>query len=285
LREELPVPNKFRLRPLSLAACLGLGALAGCHQPDIAREHLFRPDRWAPVSWDGGELRAGTPLAFDVRNDRGSVWIEVDEKLEAPVVVARVSWDGKERTKTWPGDTAGAAVYAARDTTQAAGDVVRISSTLNEGAPESAFVDVRVRTPRCDGVTVLNDGGPIVLVGVGGAITARNGEQGGRIEVRTSRPLTDPVALVTARGKVSAVIGPGGSGLIELDSESGSAEFESEFGSVTEVRPSLGRFRGVWNSGANPVIARSGDGDVHVQVQRNAEMYSVSDDWLALFKD
>lgn len=268
----------------SIAVTLALG---GCTHPDITRRHLFRPDARIPVELAGPELRADAPLAFDIRNERGSVWIEIDEKLDAPVVEGIVSWKYKDRTDAWPSDGASVVIDGTRST-QGPGDVVSINTAMGVDAPESVFLDLRVRTPRCDGVNVVNDGGPIVLVGVGGAITAHNGAAtgaGGRIELRTSEAIIDPVALVTTRGRVSAVIGPGGRGLIELESESGSAEFGTAYGTLSDVRPSMSRYRGVWNDGANPIVAKSADGDVHIIVKPNAEMYSIADDWMALLGD
>jgi hypothetical protein len=278
-----------RIRSVLLGGGLLAMALAGsgCRQADLTRQHLLRPWRVVPVEIEGPALREQTPTAITVRNERGSVWIEVDEHLSEPVVEAKISWGRDEWMMPWPGNSGGGKVLVTRDTTNGPGDILRIEGVLSEGAPESAFLDLRVRTPRCDGVNVINDGGPIILLGVGGAITAQNGvegSRGGRIELRTSKPIQDPIALVTIEGRISAVLDPSGRGRVELDAEGGNAEFESSYGSVTEVRPSPNRFRGVWNGGSNPIIARSARGHVHVQVQPNAEMYTVADGWIASVK-
>jgi len=199
-----------------------------------------------------------------------------------------VSWDAKDWHDEWPHHDSGGVINAEYTTAGEAGGVVTINSNLIASSPDSAFLDLRVRTPRCDGIRVENDGGPIVMIGVGGAITAHNGGtigRGGRIELRTNQPVRDPVALVTTRGRVSAVLDPEGRGTIEIDTERGEAEFGTIYGTVTNVRPGIGRYHGVWNGGANPTAARSGDGDCHIQIKPNAEKYSVADDWLALFKD
>lgn len=278
-----------RIRSMLLGGGLLAMVLAGsgCRQADLTKQHMFRPSSAALVEFEGPALREQTPTAITVRNERGSVWIEVDERLTEPVIEAKVSWVRNEWKMPRTGSTGRGRVLVSRDTTQGPGDILRIEGVLGEGAPESAFLDLRVRTPRCDGVNVLNDGGPIILLGVGGAITAQNGVEGtrgGRIELRTSRAIQDPIALVTIKGRISAVLDPAGRGLIELDAEGGEAEFESSFGSVTEVRPAPSRFRGVWNGGDNPIIARTAQGRVHVQVQPNAEMYTVADGWIASVK-
>jgi hypothetical protein len=280
----------MRTRRILAAALISpvLVLAAGCAQPDISSRHVFRPDDHFKLDWDSSAFDRTSPFAFDVENGRGSVWIEVDEKLERPKIDARLSWDAKDWHGEWPHHDSGAVIEASVIPPGDGGGVVTITSALIEGAPASAFLDIRVRTPRCDGVRVINDGGPIVLVGVGGAITAENGGrtgEGGRIELRTSRPIDAPVALVTSRGPVSAVIAPGGAGTIRLDSDDGLAEFETNSGSLLNVRPGIGSFRAVWNGGSNPIIARTGEGDCHIQVKPNAEMFSVADDWLALFRD
>lgn len=279
-------------KPL-LAVCLVaapiLGFAPGCAQPDIARHHIFRPADRFDVEWDASSFDATRPMAFDIRNIRGSVWIEVDDELDEPEIDVRLSWDRGDWHDEWPHHDSGAVIDASVTPPGAeGGGVVTIDASLIEGAPESAFIDMRVRTPRCDGIRVMNDGGPIVMVGVGGAITAENGGvtgKGGRIELRTSQPITAPLALVTAKGPVSAVIGPGGAGTLRLQAEGGDAQFETMYGGVQSVRPGVGTYSAVWNGSDNPIIARSGDGDCHIQVKPNAEMFSVADDWIALIKD
>lgn len=281
---------RTRLLAVCLVAAPVFGLAPGCAQPDISRHHLFRPADRFDVEWDSSEFDATRPAAFDIRNDRGSVWIEVDDKLDVPRIDVRLSWDRADWHGDWPHHDSGAVISAevSNPPVGQGGGVVTIDGTLVEGAPESAFIDIRVRTPRCDGIRVINDGGPIVMVGVGGAITAENGGvtgKGGRIELRTSQPITAPLALVTAKGPVSAVIGPGGEGTIRLDTQDGDASFETMYGGVHSVRPGAGTYTAVWNESTNPIIARSGDGDCHIQVKPNAEMFSVADDWVALFKD
>ncbi|USN98195.1 MAG: hypothetical protein H6810_08385 [Phycisphaeraceae bacterium] len=269
-------------------AMLGLGlltaTLGGCTYADITSKHLFRPDAAMPIEPSGPDLRAGTPLAIDVHNQRGSVWVEVDGDLEAPVVEAIVSWGAGDRTETWPAHGEALPITAVRRT-DGPGDVLAVDASIGDGAPDSGYVDIRVRTPRCDGVSVVNDGGPIVLVGVGGAITARNGAatgEGGRIELKTSRPIVDPVALVTTSGRVTAVIGTEGRGVIDLASERGDVNFVTAYGTLTDVHPAMQRYHGVWNGGRNPFIAKSADGNIQVYVKPNAESYSTPDSWMAL---
>lgn len=106
---------------------LGGGLLAmilagsGCRQADLTRQHMFRPSRAAPVEFEG-PAREQTPTAITVRNERGSVWIEVDERLSEPVVEAKLSWERNDKTrKAWPGTSGGAQVRVTRDTTQGPG--------------------------------------------------------------------------------------------------------------------------------------------------------------------
>ena len=286
------MPIRKIVRWVVVAGVLAAGS--GCsNQPDITAGRWFRPKEPVQVSFvaaDGSDRAesarpVGAPLALDINNQRGSVWVEVDPDLEAPVLEAIASWEPEQTRADWPGELGPARVSAIESVESAAGWVLRVDGELLGDPPYDSRVDLRLRVPRCDGINVENDGGPIVMVGVSGMITAVNGAnngRGGRIELRTDEPLVDPVALVTTQGRVSAVIAPESRGIIELDSEGGDAEFESEWGTFTEVRPGIRRYRAVWNGGSNPIIARSGGGDVHVQVQEAPERWSVADDWLAL---
>lgn len=281
------MPIKYTAPLLTLAAIVLASLTAGCTYPDISRKHLFRPDETISPEITGPDLRDDAPLALDIHNERGSVWVEVDEKLDQPVVEGILSWGRGERPDGWQNGDNAAGITAAR-AADGPGDVLSIDASVGASAPRSAFLDLRVRTPRCDGINIVNNGGPIVMIGVGGAITAYNGADtgmGGRIELRTSKAITDPVALVTTRGRVSAVIGPGGRGTIDLESERGSAEFGTSYGTMSEVRPAMNRYHGIWNGGANPIIGKSADGQVRIVVKPNAEMYSIPDDWVALWQD
>jgi hypothetical protein len=273
--------------PIVATAALMLGQ-AACTHNDIARTNFHRQYRVIPVEVVGTAPAPGAPIAVDITNHTGSVIVEVNDRLDAPEIRADLIRSKHESMRGMPKTDAPGTVTAAYEGSPGPGSTLRIAGKLGSDYPTGTSLALRVRVPRCDGLSVINNGGPIVIIGTGGSVTAQNGVTtglGGRIEFRTSQPVRDPIALITTRGAITAVIAPEGRALVELDTEDGDAFFGSAYGTLTGVRPGIRSYRGVWNEGANPFVARSADGDVKVFVKPNAEQYSTADDWMAIFTD
>lgn len=273
--------------PIVATVALLLGQ-AACTHTDIAKTNWLRQYRSVQVEIAGTAPAPGSPIAVDISNHSGSVIVEVDDRLDAPVIKADLIRPQQDSMRGMPETDAPGTVTAAYEASAGPGSTLRISGTLGSDYPTGTSLALRVRVPRCDGLSVINNGGPIVIIGTGGTVTAQNGVTtgiGGRIEFRTSQPVRDPVALITTDGAITAVIAPEGRAILELDTEDGDAFFGSAYGSITGVQPGIRSYRGVWNDGANPFVARSADGDVKVIVKPNAEQYSTADDWMALLGD
>ncbi|MAY74274.1 MAG: hypothetical protein CMJ31_06020 [Phycisphaerae bacterium] len=233
----------------------------------------------------GEDLASMGPIAVDVSNARGSTYIEVDDLLDEPVVKWRARWETHDKgDHAWrrndPPVTVSAEVTSESDGGPRA---LRVSAAPVADAPIDTYVDLRIIMPRCDGVSVRNSDGPVELVGVGGAITVDNGfgnGQGGRIELRTSRGLVDPVALVTTEGRVTAVVTDRSRGQVALTSGEGNVMFTTNETTVTDVHVTTGEWRGVWNDGSNPFIARTGHGAVRVVIVDDPEMFTIPDPML-----
>lgn len=283
---------RTRALPILAVTCLTL-LQAACTHTDIAHDSFWREHRVIPVEITGPAPKTGAPTAVDIRNHRGAVVFEVDRNIDAPEIRAQLirpkNADGDSLPDTdAPGTVTAQFENAADAGIPANASTLRISTHLDDTYPDGTGITLRVRVPRCDGVNIINDGGPIIILGTDGAVTAQNGinsGDGGRIEFRTSYPLRDPVALVTIRGRITAVIDPEGAARVELDTEEGQAFFGSAYGRMTEVRPGERSYHGTWNGGVNPFIARSARGDVTVFVKPAAEQYSTADDWLAFIRD
>ena len=276
------MPNKS----LSIIATAALLLTqAACTHSDIGRTNFFRQHRPIPVEIAGQAPMVGAQLAVDINNHNGSVIVEVDDRIDAPEISADLIRPKHETMMPLPEIDAPGIITASYEASQGPGSTLRINAGLTGDYPTGSAIALRIRLPKCDGLNIINNGGPIIILGTGGTVTAQNGITtglGGRIEYRTSKPLRDPVALITAGGRITAVVDPAGRALIELDTERGQTSFGSDYGSLTKVRPANRSYRGVWNDGANPFIARSADGDITVFVKYDAEQYSTADDWMAL---
>ena len=224
------------------------------------------------VAWD--------QIAVDVHNEAGSVIIQVDDRLEQPVVRHRVRWTGLGDDGSWNKYRAPAIVSAQPEPGPLGHATLRVRSQVLDHAPAETEIDLIIRLPRCDGVRVRNTSGPVILVGVGGAITVDNGfggGEGGRIELRSNRPILDPVALTTTDGRISIIAAEGSRAEVDMHTFEGKAVFSAPRGVITNLRPAIGQWRGTWNDGTNPLLVRTGRGEIRLLVTDDPENYSVAD--------
>jgi hypothetical protein len=253
----------MRLCLVGLAvAGMALGMLGGCGR-----------GAKVAVPLSGMEIAPDFGPTVDVTNFRGSVTVIADERAVTPSVSAKVR--PLDRTFPMKGKELAAKANITADSGLEGGRrLLRVVSTPT-GSDEVA-VDLVVRVARTEGVRVRNTGGTVELVRVLGPITVINGvggASGGDIVVRTGEVMTDHVTLTTTEGDVVYQVGPGSTGAYYLETDSGSAYFNAQMGTVTHVRPEPSKYRGVLNGGDNPITLRSGKGDVRAAVLENAGTY------------
>jgi len=234
---------------LCVAAMLLLG---GCFGPGVRKMKVTPP--------------AGAQgLAFDVRNARGAVTLRVDPNAEKIRAKARLRDD---RFLPWPRREVRRAVEFYPDVqTPIEGRAVANFIVESSRAARDHHVDVAITTPRCEGVRV-NAAGPIKLIGVAGAVEAETPQ--GEIELWTNQPLTEPVTLNTGDGSIFLRISPESTGEFELHAPQGQVTLHSWTTAPHGRSESPHYFTGALNDGANPIVARTQDGDVTVRVMEQA---------------
>jgi hypothetical protein len=205
-----------------------------------------------------------TPVAFDIENFHGNVRVVVDPTLTAvkPVIKKRVSWWVEQSIRK---DAQDAITVRTRTYEDEGRSVVRIKTTTNWPEPERVWVNLTLYVPRCDGVRIWNRGGSVTLEGVAGAIQVENFDYAGNsapIEVRTDRDIVDPVMLVTTSGTVAYQVGPGSTGQVTLDSADDREEFDCNVLHPGQIHSDGQTTTAILNSGANPVLLKSGSGRV-----------------------
>ena len=259
------MPRAALLR-LALPALLAvLPALIGC-----SGDSAFRVETLGPA------VPMGAPLGVDVENQFGSVQVIAEPWVTTPQVDARL------RSPNWVGGTQparrGEAAWVSAETVEQDGRfVLRVLADTPPDAAERVHVDLVVRVPSCDGVSVRSAGGPIRIMGVGGAIDARNGRAGragGLIEVRTDRPLIDPVHLETTEGDILYMVGPEASGVFDARTESGAVQVSQRVGTLASIRPTATTWSAVYNGGTNPVTLLTGRGDIEIRFIEDARTFS-----------
>lgn len=237
---------------LTIAATATL-LLAGCGGQPVRRLEVTPPS-------------AVQALAFDVRNERGGVILRVDpdaEKIRARArlrdggLPIRVSREVSDAVEFYP------EVQAPIEGRAVANFIVESSRRRPDHQ-----VDVTITTPRCQGVRI-DAGGPITLIGVSGAVEAQTPD--GAIELRTDQSLTEPVALTTDRGDVILHLSHDSAGELDLQASQGEINFRSRTVAPQWRSQNEHRWRGVFNNGANPIVARAQKGDIVMRIVEQPE--------------
>lgn len=256
----MPAPATHTLARLGLwlaiaAVCsIALGACGTRRPADIA---LTTP----AIGWDA-------PTAVDIENFHGAVTVRVDPSLDEPN--ARAVLVASRRLHGVTQRNAITAINIETDTVEQDGRLIlKLRTTTDWEDPEHAWANLFLNVPECDGIRVWNRGGQVHLVDVRGAIHVDNGAfagRRGRIEVRTSRTITDPVSLSTTDGTVIYQVGAQSTGRMELSSGDRPVELFSRASRVQYLHSDGRTARIVVNHGENPVMLHSGRGLVRASI-------------------
>lgn len=244
-----------------LAAAAIAGGCSNSSPLKVPVEGLRIPPEYAP--------------AIEITNWQGDVQVYASDKFKDIQVRARAR--ALDKTAPRRGEDLRKCV-AVRAVSSQDGDrrLLKITSRPAASPPQSVAVDLQIRIPRAMGIHVVNSGGEVELIGVGGPITVENGapgQAGGPIQVRTGVPMTEPVTLRTTSGKIVYQVGPGSTASFDLKTASGSPEVTAEVGSLDRVSAQPQRWRGTLDRGTNPVQLSTDKGDVSVLVIENAATY------------
>jgi hypothetical protein len=267
-----------RIRTLTRGMVFGLGALwvglglCGC----------VRQIQWLPqvgeVTIEGLD-RANSmeaPPALDIQNHRGSVTVIVSPYAKAPRVTALAHQTGAvDANVRWT---------AASMENDNGRPVLRVLSTPEATGAPDVPVDLRIIVPSCGGVRVQNDGGPVVLQDVSGAIEVRNGlhaSDGRSIFIETASALTDPMLLRSESGNVEVRMGRGSAGHITASTQSGRVTVDTGASKTAGVKLTGTSWSGTLNGGASDQRIDVERGDVLVIVGLKDPIRQPDAPWLA----
>jgi hypothetical protein len=226
------------------------------------------------VGIKGPVLGADSRPAVDVHNWNGSVRVIVEPGRKQASVWAKVRPVGKDSPTG--SDLADACLIAAESVQQEGHMILRVVSESKLADPDQSAADLVIRLPSCGGVYLRNAGGPVVLRGVGGAVSVENGtgnRPGGRIELRTNVAITDPVTLMTTDGNVHFQAPPNSTGRFDLTTDNGRAALFAHAGVIKTETVTPSRFVGTLNGGGNLIQLRSGRGRVEAYILDDAGFY------------
>lgn len=225
------------------------------------------------------QLNPGAPLALDVSNRLGAVRVMVEPELRAPIIHAEWieptslnapasrSYEPEVRAIRIP-----RWVWAQYVDNEGRATLRVVNSDLDEHDANRRVL-LTIRVPRCDGVRVRNSGGPVDLVGVGGAVHVDNGfgrKDGARVSLRTNQDIVDPVILSTSDGDIEYAVGPGSAGRIEVDCARSDLRVSDPAGLINRISDSARDWVGVLNQGTAPVSLYTGKGVVTISLPQPA---------------
>jgi len=254
-------PRLFPMMMLCLTLALVVAVQGGCTR--------LRKSQIVPITGASTVALDGTsPLALDIDNQRGSVQVEVSPKFKAPIIWAGVP--GETKTARRPD------FVAAQLVMDSGRPVLRIlsaspsSTSPGSAAGEPKYVNLRIQVPSCAGIRIRNDGGPVFLKGVAGAIDIINSTHGmaGGTTVIAAKPITDPITIKASRGGIDLRLQEGSEGTLNARTMKGSMRIDVDKARVIGAKTSYREWIGTLNKPGNPIDLRAEEGDVVVMYGR-----------------
>jgi hypothetical protein len=241
---------------VALVAAATAGLLSGCAQQQKREVGSVRLD-----------LPEGmVALALDVTNFNGSVTVRANSDQDSVLVESRRFASVKDGA-----DRATAALDKIELSADLEADgprgVLRIASASAHDQPDAHGVDLVVKMPRCDGVQIRNAGGHVSVTDAGGTVDIYN--EGGSIEFRTSRRMTEDVALITHEGEVYYQIPLGSTGDFDMLTLDGRTTLIDRGAVVKDTYVGRGELQFVLNDGTNSVVLRTNRGSVRTWIMEN----------------
>ncbi len=231
--------------------------LIGCSAP--SRQTIITLDAPGPAE----------RLAVDIENFRGGVIViadpdRTDIEIQTTIVASR-KLPKADLEYVFESIAVSSAVEV--EPTQSDGfNTLRVRATSLRPHATDVSSNLVIRVPRCDGARVLNTQGHVELVDVAGAMHVDN--TNGAIFVRTSRPLIEPITLLTSHGNIYCQAPEGTTGVMDLHSVDGRLVLKDAFGTSTDIAYTAQHLRARLGDGTNPIVMRTNIGQVRMLLMK-----------------
>ena len=227
--------------------------------PDLARLTAFLT--LSLSLWGCGVTRT-VPMQVDYPADSVASAVDIDSyggivRVIADPLAKGIGVESSVHVPRWVDPHEVKTIIAAADVTAEVVEddnhhtILRVKGSTAYPDDTASDLYITVRMPSVEGTRVQLVRGDTELVNVAGAIQVSQVQ--GNITLRTSKPLTDPVLLVTGKGNINAAIDPGSTGVLDLSSHSGRVTCRVREGVTRDVSAGYSFFRGILNQGSNPV--------------------------------
>lgn len=265
LAERTLMPSRLLLLALGLSL-IGL-LLGGCSGTQTHTYSLTMPE---------GVVRMGV----DIENYRGHVEVIADDSARNITVDGWI-WLGAEAL-----EAGGEEPYALtridavidRSPDAPGSAVLRIRTDTEHSEFQEHHVRLIVRSPRIDGLRIVNRDGYIEVVNASGAIDIEN--HTGGVQFRSSKPMLDAVRVLTTDTNVWFQVPAGSRGDVELETLEGRAVYKNALTDSDQTYTTRSQdgtdgsvIRTVLDGGDNPVNIRTNRGDVRLLIMEDPVAY------------
>lgn len=208
------------------------------------------------VTIDGSPT--GAPLALNLSNPAGSIYVFASDSVSKPTVTARyeaASGIGRRIRMQHKEDTE----ILAHVTAEEGGET--LSVRVNAPNPDAVGVRLMVRVPKAHGVRVDSARHNVTLFGVGGPMAIHVADAD--INLRTDQHLREPIEIESESGRIRLDLYGGASGHFVVESAR-DVVFNARDEKVSGVTAGRTRHEAVVGGGVSPVRLRSGSKSVEV---------------------
>jgi hypothetical protein len=222
------------------------------------------------VEMDPIVLETTGPIGVDVQSFNGDVYVRAEPRYEQTIVqlVARATHGfGRDAEADYSLDQV---KYDLQIVPGDLGQVLQIVTTTDHPEPYFQRADVYIYTSDVENVSIRTTNGDVVLRGIRGRTEVRTSH--GDVRLMTARPMTEPVTVINKNGDIVYRVRGESSAIFDCETVRGEILGHREnCNFVLHAASSDRALNATLNSGRNPVILRTTDGDIIVSVVPDPE--------------
>lgn len=265
----MPFPRLLPvLALLPLASIVGCAPNAGDHAVFGSVSRIGRAtsgERWE--SDDAIRLATTGPIAVEIDSFAGSVLVTTGSHLTETIVrVERAAVHGFSRYDE-AGDALAEITYTVDLRRGDSGEEI-VAIRTDNGDAETAMTraNVIIETPELDRVRIRTTRGDVQVYDFRGGVDVVTSD--GDVRVATNWPARDAVSIVTRDGDVEYMVRGESTAAFDVETKNGEVSHRCRYSRVLAVDQGnrAHRFRGILNGGENPVVIRTTNGDVSIEV-------------------
>jgi DUF4097 and DUF4098 domain-containing protein YvlB len=254
-----------------LVAALGV---SGCTGPDRPAWLSIHPNDWANRGQadDPIVLEVAGPVAIDVQSFNGDIVVTAtaDPKAkQAKVTIVREGTHGFDRAKEAKASLADIS-YTAEIVPGELGQVLQLRTSTTNIEPHFQRAHVYIELPEVADLRVHTTNGKVWARNITGSVDVSTSE--GDVRIMTNQPMLRPVTIVNRNGDIDYRVRAESTGKIDCQTVNGKVTALVKYGTMNIQPPTrTDLLNATLNSGTNPLVMRTVNGDIRIAVVSNPE--------------